>query len=75
MTRDLRRYARQTNIQLFAGFLALLLIIGEGLIWKLYGLQAAFLGIICIFAGLAPLLLIWLLLTIAERIVKRANGR
>jgi len=75
MTRDLRRYARQTNFRLFVGFLLLLLLLGEGLIWFLYGREAAILGLICLLAGLAPLALIWLLLLLAEKIVRRANGR
>ena len=75
MTRDLRRYARQTNFRLFAGFLLLLFLLGEGLIWSFYGREAAILGFICILAGLAPLALIWLLLLLAEKIVRRANGR
>ena len=75
MTRDLRRYARQTNFRLFAGFLLLLFLLGEGLIWSFYGRQAAILGLICLLAGLAPLVLIWLLLWLAEKLVRRAIGR
>ena len=62
MSRDLRRYARDTNIRLFVGFLLILFIVGDGLIWVIYGREAAILGMICILAGLAPLLLIGLAL-------------
>ena len=62
MTRDLRRYARETNIRLFVGFLLILFLIGDGLIWVIYGREAAILGVICLLAGLAPLLLIGLAL-------------
>jgi hypothetical protein len=73
MTRDLRKYARDTNIRLLIGFILLLFIVGEGLIYIFYGREGAFFGLICILAGLAPLVLIALLLWVMEWIVKRAN--
>jgi hypothetical protein len=73
MTRDLRKYARNTNIRLLVGFILLLFIVGDGLIYLIYGPQGAFFGFICLIAGLAPLVLIALLLWILEWIVKRAN--
>lgn len=74
MTRDLRRYARQTNARLILGGVLLLFIVGDGLIYLFYGSQAAMLGIICMIAGLSPLLLIWLSLVIVEWITRRARG-
>jgi hypothetical protein len=73
MTRDLRKFARQTNIRSLAGFVLILFIIGDGLIYIFYGKQAALLGVICLFFGLAPLLLIWLALWGVDIIVKKAN--
>lgn len=73
MTRDLRKYARQTNVRLLAGFILLLFLIGDGLIYIIYGREAALLGFICILFGLAPLLLIGLALWIVDVIVARAN--
>jgi hypothetical protein len=73
MTRDLRKYARNTNIRLLVGFILLLFIVGDGLIYLIYGPQGAIFGFICLIAGLAPLVLIALLLWILEWIVKRAN--
>ena len=73
MSRDLRRYARQTNIRLLAGFILLLFIVGDGLIYFTYGPAAAISGIVCTLAGLAPLALIFISLYILEVIVKRAN--
>ncbi len=73
MTRDLRRYARQTNIRLLVGFLLLLFLVGDGLIYAFYGPQSAIMGLICLGAGVAPLLLIFLILRGMEWIVKRAN--
>ncbi|KAA3647897.1 MAG: hypothetical protein DWQ07_02610 [Chloroflexi bacterium] len=71
--RDLRKYARQTNAQLFIGFFVLLLIVGIGLIYLFYGLAGAISGIICAIAALSPLVLIWLALIGIDWIVKRAN--
>jgi hypothetical protein len=73
MTRDLRRYARQTNVQLFVGFLLILFILGDGLIYWIYGREAAVFGLICLAAGLVPLLLIWGLLALMGWVAKKAN--
>lgn len=73
MTRDLRKYARQTNVQLLAGFLLVLFIIGDGLIYFFYGRQSAIMGFICLGAGVAPLLIIGLILWGMEWVVEKAN--
>ena len=73
MTRDLRKYARQTNFRLFAGFVLLLFLIGIGLIYLFFGRQAAVMGVVCLLAGLSPLLLIWLILLLIGWIVKKVN--
>ncbi len=70
---DLRNYAKQTNTRLLIGGIALLFIVGDGLIYLFYGQQAALMGLICLLAGLSPLLIIWLLLLLVEWIVKRAD--
>lgn len=70
---DLRRYARQTNARLLTGFILILFLIGDGLIYLIYGPNAAILGALCLVAGLAPLLLIWLILLVMEWFVKRHN--
>jgi hypothetical protein len=73
MSRDLRRYARQTNIQLLVGFLLILFIVGDALIWYFYGRGAAIVGVICLVAGTAPLLLIGLILWGMEKWVQRVK--
>ncbi len=73
MSRDLRHYARQTSVQLFVGFLLILLIVGEGLIYLLYGSSAAMVGLLCIGAGLAPLILIALFFLVVQWVLKRAD--
>ena len=59
MSRDLRRYSRQTNFRLFLGGLVVLILVGDGLIYIFYGDQAAIAGLACLMVGLAPILLIW----------------
>jgi len=73
MIRDLRRYAQQTHARLIFGGILLLFLVGDGLIYIFYGREAAILGFVCLLAGLAPLSLIWLALTILDWIVRHAN--
>ena len=73
MIRDLRQYAQQTTTRLIFGGLLLLFLIGDGLIWIFFGKEAAVLGLICLLAGLFPVIIIWLALNLLEWIVRRAN--
>jgi hypothetical protein len=73
MTRDLRKYASQTNVQLIAGALLILFLIGLGLIAWLYGLQAAVMGFLCLLGAMVPIGLIYLFMLVLDAIVKRAN--
>jgi len=73
MERDLRQYARQTSIRLILGGILLLFFLGDGLIWIFYGKEAAILGLICLLAGISPVVLIWLALSLLEWIASRAN--
>jgi energy-converting hydrogenase Eha subunit E len=75
MSRDLRKYARQTNIRLLVGFLILLFLIGIGLIYALYGRGAALMGLLCVGAGLVPLVLIAAILWGMELFLKQANRK
>lgn len=73
MTRDLRKFARQTNVRLFVGFFLILFVVGEGLIFLFYGREAAIFGLLCLIGGSMPLLLIGVILWIIELFVKRAR--
>jgi energy-converting hydrogenase Eha subunit E len=73
MSRDLRKYARNTNIRLLVGFILLLFTVGGSLIYMIYGANGALFAVICLLAGLAPLLLIALILWGMEWVVKRIN--
>lgn len=73
MSRDLRGYSQQTNVRLLIGGILILFIVGDGLIYLFYGRNAAVMGFICLGLGLAPLILIWMLLALIGWIVKRSN--
>lgn len=72
--RDLRKYSRQTNRGLILGGLFLVILVGNGLIYVFYGRNAALLGLLCTVLGLAPILLVWIILLVMEWIARRANG-
>ena len=71
--RDLRKYARQTNLQLAIGFLLILFIVGDGLIYIIWGREAAMMGVVCILAGLAPLVAVFLILWGIEKFIQKNN--
>lgn len=73
MSRDLRKYARDTNVRIGVGAVLLLFIVGVGLIWAIYGFGAAVSGMLCILAGLIPVGLIFIVFFGLDWIVKRAN--
>jgi TM2 domain-containing membrane protein YozV len=73
MSRDLRRYARQTTTRLIVGAILLLFVVGDGLIYVIYGRNAALMGIMCLILGLSPLLLIGLALWVIGWVARRAN--
>jgi hypothetical protein len=74
MSRDLRKYARQTNVRLLIGFILILFVVGDGLIYWFYGRGAALMGLLCMAVGLGPVLLIWLILAVMEWAVKRVDN-
>jgi hypothetical protein len=75
MTRDLRKYARQTNVRLAVGAALLLFIVGLGLIYLIYGPGAAMMGLTCLLAAVVPAVLIVLAFWVVDWVVKRANDR
>jgi hypothetical protein len=74
MSRDLRKYAKQTNVRLGAGAFLLLFVVGIGLIYWLYGLGAAVMGATCLLGALIPIALIFLSLWLLDWIRKRADS-
>jgi hypothetical protein len=73
MSRDLRKYSSQTSVQLIAGALILLFVVGLGLIAWIYGLSAALMGLLCLLGALVPVGLIALSLFGLDALVKRIN--
>ncbi len=73
MSRDLRSYMKDTNVRLIVGAVLLLFIVGDGLIWLIYGSGAAVMGLICMLGAFVPIGLIFLLLNLSDWILKRAG--
>lgn len=73
MSRDLRKYMRDTNTRIVIGAILMLFIVGLGLIWLIYGFGAAVTGFLCILAAFIPIGLIFLVLFGMDWILKRAN--
>jgi multisubunit Na+/H+ antiporter MnhB subunit len=73
--KDLRQYAKQTNVRLVLGAFILLFVVGVGLIWLIYGEGAAGLGFVCLLAALFPVILILLFFVAIEWILKRARPK
>jgi hypothetical protein len=71
MSRDLRKYARETQWRLLIGALVLLGV-GVGLIYLIYGSGAAGMALFCLGAGLVPVGLILFVFWAADRILQRA---
>jgi TM2 domain-containing membrane protein YozV len=74
MSRDLRKYAGQTNVRLLFGMFFLLFVVGLGLIYVFYGVGGVITGLLCMLGGLSPVILIGLVLWGLEWLVKRLNS-
>ncbi len=73
MSRDLRKYHRQTNTQLIAGAILLLFVIGGGLVYLIWGSSMTVSTLLCMGAALIPVGLIISIFWILDWIVKRAR--
>lgn len=71
MNRDLRKYSSQTIFRIVIGVLAILFLVGGGLIYLIYGPAPAVFGLLCLGAALIPLVAISGILRLMEWIVKR----
>jgi hypothetical protein len=72
--RDLRRYAESTQVRLILGAVMLLFAVGGGLVWWIYGPQAARWMLICAGVGLAPAVLIVAGLSLISWVARKAGG-
>lgn len=73
--KDLREYAKQTNIRLAFGAFILLFVVGVALIWLFYGERAAGMGFVCLLATLVPIILILGIFIGIEWILKHARPK
>jgi hypothetical protein len=71
--KDLREYAKQTNLRLVVGAFILLFVVGVGLIYLIYGSAAAGMGLVCLLAALLPICLIAASLYLMDWISKRGR--
>jgi hypothetical protein len=71
--RDLRAYARGTQARLVLGAILLLFLIGDGLVWLLWGPEAGALAVVCSGVGLLPVVLIGIWLAIVGWVARRAR--
>ena len=69
--RDVRKYARQTNFRLIIGVILIIFIVGDGLIFLFYGEYAALMGLICLVAGLTPIIFLLLIFKFFDWIIQR----
>jgi len=71
--RDLRQYAKQSNVRIAVGAFVMLFVVGDGLIWLIYGGGAAGMGLVCMLAALVPVILILLVFVALDWIMKRVR--
>lgn len=67
---DPRRHQRQTQVRLLFGGMAVVAIVGGGVVWALYGGSAAVTTLMCLLVAVGVLGLLWLILTLLEAWVK-----
>lgn len=75
MSKDLRKYSQETYVRLALGAAILLLVVGVGLIRIFYGGGAAGMGLTCLLAGFAPVILILLVFVAMDWILRHARPK
>ena len=63
---DLERHRQQTYARLVLGGLSILILVGGGLIWLLYGRSAALTAVACLLVAASLFGLLWLILSLLE---------
>jgi hypothetical protein len=67
---DLGRHQRQTQSRLVIGGLLILLSVGGGLVWLIYGRTAAITAVACLLGASGVFGLLWIILALLELWVK-----
>ena len=70
---DLNKYMRDTKKRLVIGAVFFIVVIGDGLIFLIYGTGPGLMGLACLLAGFLPVLLILVIIFFIDWSVKRAN--
>ena len=73
--RDLRSYAKSTVFRLILGALVLIFVVGEILIYLIYGRTAATTGMICLVAGVVPVILVLLSLWLIDWVARKNKNQ
>ena len=73
MNRDLREHSKQTKLQLIVIFIIILFVVGLGLIWLLYGIRSALLGLLCLIGTIIPVGLISVLIIGLDKLLKKQD--
>jgi hypothetical protein len=71
--RDLREHRRATDRRLIVGFVVLLLVVGDGLVYLAYGPAAALSGMLCMVGAVAIFGVLWLILFGLSRLADRID--
>ncbi|MBS1248901.1 MAG: hypothetical protein MAG431_00471 [Chloroflexi bacterium] len=69
MSKDLRKHYQQTNKRLLVGFFVIVFLVGEGLIYLLYGKASALMGLTCLLGAMVPVVGIGVFFWILEKVV------
>jgi hypothetical protein len=64
------RHRQQTQVRLILVGLLILIVVGGGLVWAIYGQAAAITAVTCLLVVAGLFGLLWLLLSLLERWVK-----
>ncbi len=65
---DMRAYRRQTERRLAIAVILALVLIGSVVIGLVYGWPAVFTGLLCLLPGAGVFLLLWIVLSVVERL-------
>jgi magnesium-transporting ATPase (P-type) len=68
---DPKKYHTQTKVRLIFWFIFLLITVGLGMIWLIYGKNAAFMGFLCLIGMAVPVGLVALVMLGLDKIVKK----
>jgi len=68
---DLRKHFKQTNKRLLIGFFVVVFLVGDGLIYLLYGRGSALMGLLCLAGAMIPVVGIGAFFWIMEKVVEK----